>query len=302
MNKRTYAAVDIGSNSVRLMVARAHGSELEILHRARFTTRLMNGVHDGVLFGESVEATAQAVASHVRAARDLHADLIHAFGTSALRDARNPEVFTDRVKELCGAEVRIISGVAEAQLAYAGAAPEGKCGVIDIGGGSTELIVGENGQMLRAHSAQVGAVRLSNLLEGRQEPTEMIRAAEKLLRETVDAVCTDAPERWIGVGGTITTLAAMTKRVSKYTPDAINNFPLTEEAVKLWLCRLCTMTVEERCSLVGLQPSRADIIPYGTAILLAVMRSAKACPVYACDRDNLEGYIRGVMMNAPNTP
>ena len=296
MKDKLCAAIDVGSNSVRLMVARSEGGQLAVLHTGRITTRLMNGVTDGVLQGESVENTALAVAAHVETARQMGADLIHAFGTSALRDAKNSDFFSDRTEQLCGLRVRIISGVEEAQLAYAGAAPEGKCGVIDIGGGSTELIVGNNGQMLRAHSAQLGAVRLMNELNGRQDPAEMAAAAEDRLQKTIETVCTDAPDKWIGVGGTITTLAAMSKKVSKYTPHAIEDYPLTEELVGKWLKSLVDMPVEERRFLVGLTPSRADIIPYGAAILLAVMKCVKANPVHACDRDNLEGYIRRHML------
>lgn len=296
MKNKTCAAIDVGSNSVRLMVARIEGEQLNILHTGRITTRLMNGVTDGVLQGESVENTALAVAAHVETARQMGSDLIHAFGTSALRDAKNNDHFSDRTEALCGLRVNIISGVEEAQLAYAGAAPSGHCGVIDIGGGSTELIVGNNGQMLHAHSAQLGAVRLMNELGGRQDPAEMTAAAEDRLRKTIKTVCTDAPDKWIGVGGTITTLAAMSKKVSKYTPHAIEDYPLTEELVEKWLKSLVEMPVEERRFLIGLTPNRADIIPYGAAILLAVMKCAKANPVHACDRDNLEGYIRRHML------
>ncbi len=296
MDSPIYAAIDVGSNSVRLLVARIENGRFERLRTDRSTTRLMNGVKNGLLIGEPVEKTAQAVAQFVHASRALGAAQIEAFGTSALRDSRNASVFSDRTEQLCGLRVKTISGVEEAQLAYAGAAPFGKCGVIDIGGGSTELIVGKNGQMLRAHSAQVGAVRLMNLLEHRQNPQEMYEAACGLLENTVSTVCTDIPERWIGVGGTITTLAAMSKRVSKYTPNAIANYPLTERITEEWLYRLCAMSYEERCTLIGLQPSRADLIAYGTAILLAVIRMAHADPVHACDHDNLEGYIRRCMM------
>lgn len=296
MKNKTCAAIDVGSNSVRLMVAQSEDGQLTVLHTGRITTRLMNGVADGVLQGESVENTALAVAAHVETARKMGADLIHAFGTSALRDAKNSDHFSDRTQALCGLRVNIISGVEEAQLAYAGAAPAGKCGVIDIGGGSTELIVGKDGQMLRAHSAQLGAVRLMNELGGRQDPAEMVAAAEERLQKTIEAVCTDAPDKWIGVGGTITTLAAMSKKVSKYTPHAIEDYPLTGELTEKWLKSLVEMPVEERRLLIGLTPNRADIIPYGAAILLAVIRCAKADPVHACDRDNLEGYIRRHML------
>lgn len=297
MHSPVYAAIDIGSNSVRLMVARAENGGLTVLTTERITTRLLNGLTDGLLIGEPVERTAQAIASHAALARSMGAEKIEAFGTSALRDAKNGADFCEYASSLCGVNVRIISGVEEAQLAYAGAAPAGRCGVIDIGGGSTELIVGADGQMLRAHSAQMGAVRLANLMNGRENPEEMIAAAAERLTETANIVCTDRPDKWIGVGGTITSLAAMTKEVSKYTPGAIEDFPLTKETVRSWLCRLCALPVEYRRNLIGLTPNRADIISFGAAILFAVMQLTGAQTVHACDRDNLEGYIRKNLMD-----
>ena len=296
MSTHILSAIDVGSNSVRMMLAAESDGHIAVLNTQRITTRLLNGVENGLLSGESVDRTAQAVAELCGMARAQGADLIDAFGTSALRDAQNREDFSDRTEELCGLRVKLISGVEEAQLAYAGAGPEGKCGVIDIGGGSTELIVGNDGQMLRAHSAQLGAVRLAGELCGREDPDEMCALAETRLHETVDIVCTDHPDKWIGVGGTITTLAAMTKRVARYSPDAIDNFPLTEETVESWLHALCEMPVEERRLLVGINPQRADIIAHGTAILLTVMRMTHAGTVHACDHDNLEGYIRRCML------
>ena len=290
------SAIDVGSNSVRMMLACERNGQIFVLSTHRITTRLLNGVQNGILSGESVERTAQAVAELCGIARSKGAHLIDAFGTSALRDAANRESFSDRTEELCGLRVRLISGVEEAQLAYAGAAPSGKCGVIDIGGGSTELIVGSDGQMLRAHSAQLGAVRLSGELCGREDPEEMCALSEKRLRETVDRVCTDLPDKWIGVGGTITTLAAMTKKVERYSPDAIDDFALTPETVESWMHNLRRMPVEERRRLPGINPQRADIIVHGAAILLTVMRMTGADAVHACDHDNLEGYIRRCML------
>lgn len=296
MNSRIYAAIDVGSNSVRLLVARADEDRLTVLRTARTTTRLINGVKDGLLTGEPAQCTALAIAEQVQIARELGAAEIHAFGTSALRDAKNGEAFCEQTEALCGVRIRIISGVEEAQLAFSGAAPSGSCGVVDIGGGSTELIVGADGQMLRAHSAQIGAVRLANELNGRLDPGEMLEMAARRVEETARIVCTASPDKWIGVGGTITSLAAMTKQVDKYTPDAINDFPLTQAVVEDWLQRLCKMPVDERRTLIGLTPQRADIIPYGAAILLAVMRRTDAARIHACDHDNLEGYIRRNML------
>lgn len=297
MNNKIYAAIDVGSNSVRLLVAQFSSGQLLPLKTGLITTRLLNGVTNGVLSTDAIERTAQAVAEHAATARALGADFIHAFGTSALRDAQNSSLFSDQTEQLCGLRVNVISGVEEAQLAYAGAAPSGRCGVIDIGGGSTELIVGHDGQMLRAHSAQVGAVRLMNELNGRQDPQEMLSVAGARLMETIKLVCAEPLEHWIGVGGTITSLAAMTKRVDKYTPGSIENFPLDAETIRMWLDRLSKMSVSERKTLIGLPAARADIIVYGAAILLAVMKFVPIRFVHACDHDNLEGYIRRHMLS-----
>ncbi len=297
MTPRILAAIDVGSNSVRLMVARAEGGTLTPLKTGLITTRLMNGIQNGRLTGDPVLRTAEAVAEHTETARAMGAIIIDAFGTSALRDAENRDEFSVLTERLCGIRVRVISGEEEAQLAYAGAAPEGNACVVDIGGGSTELIAGREGLMLRAHSAQIGAVRLMNLVDGRLNAEEMCVIATDRLRETIHNVCTEKAERWIGVGGTITTLAAMTKKVSKYSPGAVEHFPLTESAAANWLERLCAMSLEQRRNLVGLPLARADIIPYGAAILLSLMRAAQADPILACDRDNLEGYMRRHMLN-----
>lgn len=302
MSARILAAVDVGSNSVRLMIASVDGERVSIMKTHRAATRLLGGIQNGVLAGEAVERTAGAVAEMYDMARAAGAERIDAFGTSALRDAVNRESFSDCVHALCGLRVRVISGEEEAQLAYAGAASaSGKRGVIDIGGGSTELIVGVDGRALRAHSAQAGAVRMFNELNGRENPEEMCLWARERLQNTVDMVCTEAPDRWIGVGGSITTLAAMTGGVERYFAGAVDNFPLTEKDVEGWLLRLCSTPVEQRRSLVGLAPQRADIIGCGAAILLTVMRMARIGTIYACDHDNLEGYIRLYMLSSLQT-
>ena len=292
MTTRVLAAIDIGSNSVRLLTARVGEAALTPLRRSLATTRLIAGMRDGRLSGEALARTAEAVAGFAEAARALGAGRIDAFGTSALRDAANRDEFAALVRKKCGLAVRVISGEEEARLAYAGAAPEGRRGVIDIGGGSTEMIVGADGVTRRARSAQMGAVRLMSLLDGRQDPEEMLAAAAEGLKETAGFVCAEPADKWIGVGGTITSLAAMTKKVEKYTPGAIEDFPLTRETAGDWLRRLAGMPVEERLGLTGLPPARADIIPYGAAILLAAMELGGIGRVHACDHDNLEGYIR----------
>ena len=130
------------------------------------------------------------------------------------------------------------------------------------------------------------------------DPVRLIEAAREVVHPVVAPAKSLGERRWLGVGGTITTLAAMDKKVSKYTPGAIENWPVTLENTLGWLDRLCAMTLAERRGLVGLPERRADIIPYGAAILAAVMRRLGLRAVHACDHDNLEGYIRRHMMRS----
>jgi len=293
MQKRVMGVIDVGSNSLRLMVAQADGPRFEVLHTSRVTTRMISGLENGYLNDGTIEQNAQAVCQLAGEAKAHGADSVYAFGTSAMRDALNRETLNDRVQQLCSLRISVMSGEEEAQLAYGGCAPEGRCGVMDIGGGSTEVLCGQDGQVGFAVSARMGAVRLMNALQGdSSDPDVMIAAAREVISPVFSGVREQTVDRWMGVGGTITTLAAMTWRVSKYSPHAIENCPLEKEAVRRWLSHLTGMTVEERKQIIGLPPHRADVIPFGVAILCAVMDETGAQAVYATDHDNLEGYIR----------
>ena len=285
--------IDVGSNSIRLLVGRAQGGQVERLFGHRITTRMLQGVRDGLLTEKAIGENAAAIAELTRLARAHGAQRVLAFGTSALRDAGNREALSDRTQQLCGVRVTLLSGEEEASLAYSGCASEGRCGVIDIGGGSTELLVGADGKVLFAGSARMGAVRLMDRTCGAyDDPEALVQAAQAALEPALAGGLGLPVDRYIGEGGTITTLAAMTWRVSKYTPDAIEHCPLTRQGAQEWLIRLCCMDVEARRAIPGLPAHRADVIPFGTAILCAVMRLTGAQTVYATDRDNLDGYIR----------
>ena len=292
------SVIDVGSNSVRLMTALVEDTRVTPLEKELATTRLIYGMKDSVLTDEAIERTARAIAGFVDMSGRAGSERIDIFGTSAMRDASNADALNDRLEELCGRRVSVISGEEEAALAFAGAAPAGKCGVIDIGGGSTEMICGEDGKSACALSAPVGAVRLMDALPDQTPPEKMVEAAEKIIEPCARTIAVYPVEKWMGVGGTITTLAAMDKKVSKYTPGAIENWPVTLENTLGWLDRLCAMNLAERRGLVGLPERRADIIPYGAAILAAVMRRLGLRAVHACDHDNLEGYIRRHMMRS----
>lgn len=290
-NARIVAAIDVGSNSVRLFTAKLNGGQIEAVDRGLETTRLIHGMENGMLTDEAIVRTARAIADFARRAREKGAQRVEAFGTSAMRDAANSARVSDRTEALCGLRVRVIAGEEEAALAFAGAAPTGRRGVIDIGGGSTEMIVGENGAPRAAASAPVGAVRLMDRL-GDRDADALVQAAREIVEPFARKMDGEPVDVWMGVGGTITTLAAMDKGVDKYTPHAIENHPVTLSSAEAWLGRLCGMSAAERKGIVGLPERRADIIPCGVAVLVAVMRALGIDTVLACDHDNLEGYIR----------
>ena len=283
------AAIDIGSNSVRLFVADWDGHRATPVIRQIDTTRLHEGLDaEKRLSAESMARSADSItrfANQARAAGVADAE-IRAFATSAVRDARNGADFTALVKELSGLDITLLSGTDEARYAYYAAALPGECGVIDIGGASTELICGVDGIVRSAFSAQLGAVRLRRELDGCREVSVLLNSAAAALKEALRCVA-PLPQQWVGVAGTITTLYSMENRIAEYDPAAIQGGVLTREAAESWLERLAPMPLDERRKLPGLSYARAEIIEYGAAILVAFMRGASISSITVSDRDNL---------------
>ena len=287
------AVIDVGSNSVRLLVAGRSGGQFFEVHTGRVVTRLIEGLKDGALSDAAMARTADAIITLAAEARALGACEIVAFGTSAMRDGgRNSRALIERAAR-AGVSLRVLSGEEEARLAYAGAAPSGNAGVIDIGGGSTEIMTGRDGQVLAAASAQMGAVRLKEMCAGAMDPEALLARARAALEPAARAACAAPPEDgWVAVGGTFTALAAMEQRLKCYDASKVQGFRLTADAAVGWLRRLTGMTNEERLAIPGLIPERADIIPFGAAIAAACFGLIGARYVTVSDRDNLLGYLK----------
>lgn len=287
------AVLDIGSNSVRLLVAGRSGGQFFGVHTGRVVTRLLEGLKDGALDARSMERTLAAIKTLSDEARALGAGEISGFGTSAMRDGyKNSRALIERAAEL-GVTVRVMSGEEEARLAYLGAAPGGSAGVIDIGGGSTEFMTGRDGKVLAASSAQMGAVRLKENSGGETNRDKLFAMARAALEPSARAALRFPPEDgWVAVGGTFTALAAMELGLKRYEGEKVQGFRLTAEAVQSWLTRLTAMSQEERLKIPGLIPERADIIPFGAAIAAACFDLIEAPSVAISDRDNLLGYLR----------
>lgn len=283
--------IDVGSNSHRLLAVVVENGQVTELARGKITTRMLSGLKDGAFTQEAIRKNLDAIAELKAMGERAGATRFLAFATSAMRDASNRQAVIDAAAEI-GVEMRVLSGEQEAELAYAGVGRAGRIGVIDIGGGSTEMLTGADGRVQGGGSAQMGAVRLTERLGEGATRAALIAEAKRVLRPVYESAARIDVERWIGVGGTVTTLAAMDLQMTEYDAARIQDHPVTRAGVGEALDRMLAMTLEQRRHIPGLQPQRADIICAGAAILLAFFELSGAEQVLASDSDNLMGYAR----------
>ncbi len=290
------AVIGIGSNSVRMLLGEVQGGEGRRIARERAATRLFAGLDaEKNLQMESMLKTSAAVAKMAEDARAAGAEELRLFATSATRDAANSAAFTALLRARAGLDTEILSGTEEADLSYLGASDGGECGVMDIGGGSTELVIGQDGRPTASVSCQLGAVRLFRQmpLSSAGDVPGVISAAEEEVRRRLSELGESRlPERWVGTGGTFTALAALTRGTHWTDRTNMHGACLTRRQVSELTRMLSGMTVEERLQLPGLQPSRADICVHGFCILLACMDALALDSVKVSEYGNLEGYLK----------
>ncbi len=287
--------IGVGSNAIRLLCAQWADGRLCHDLRERRGTRLFAGLCAGMLTKESMDASVKAVGELAQLARRDGAQKVFVFATSAVRDALNGGEFTDRASEAAGAPVEIISGEEEARLSYIGASEGGKCGVVDIGGGSTEFTLGDGETILGVRSLQMGAVRMNAqapiLCEA--DYVETLQCCMKIIRrDASELIRLPARTYWVGVGGTMTTLGAMQKGTPVFLPDVCEGMTIELEDVAQWGRRLSRMTMGERRQITGLMPQRADIIPSGVAILEAAMRYFDVAEMRLSAHGNMDGFLK----------
>ena len=300
MSTRKVAVIGIGSNSVRMLVAEAEEDGFRRLTRDREGTRLFAGLDpEGNLSADSMEKTAAAVQRMAVSAGKIGCEKLHIFATSASRDARNGETFLGLLQARTGVCPEIISGEEEAVLSFLGASEvcpgEGARGVVDIGGGSTEIVIGQGARIDLAISCQMGAVRLYRMLPiARKEDMPAVEeAAGEILREKWNTCrVPPVPDQWIGTGGTFTALAALVRGIRWTDRTYMHGTCLREERIREIGETLAGMTPQQRLQLEGLQPSRADIVVHGICILLAVMRHLGTDRITVSEYGNLDGYLR----------
>ncbi|MBR0514832.1 MAG: Ppx/GppA family phosphatase [Clostridia bacterium] len=293
------AVIGIGSNSVRALLGEKAGGTVRRLWRDREGTRLFAGLDEaGNLSVPAIRKTAEAVGRMAEKARQLGAEQLDIFATSAARDAANGDLLIAEIQKAAGVPPEIVSGEEEARLSFAGAslaAPgTGRCGVIDIGGGSTEIVTGEGEQIDCALSCQMGAVRLyqSIQLESRNDMAIAEKAAQEILQEKLaEAGNFRMPECWVGTGGTFTTLAAMVKQIPWTDRTSMHGTRVSLGEIRAIGEELADMDLEARKKLPGLQPGRADIVVHGICILLAVMDYLGIPEIIVSEWGNLDGYL-----------
>ncbi|MER6230846.1 Ppx/GppA phosphatase family protein [Streptomyces sp. NPDC001616] len=303
------AAVDCGTNSIRLLVADvdpATGDCTELDRRMRIV-RLGQGVdRTGRLAPEALERTFDACRDYAAAIKELGAERIRFVATSASRDAENSDTFVRGVQEILGVEPEVVTGDLEAQLSFDGATKELVGAdhlekpylVVDIGGGSTEFVVGDE-RVRAARSVDIGCVRMTErhlVLDGAvvDPPTPDriaairadVAAALDLVEETVPI---SSAATLVGLAGTVTTVAAMALGLEEYDSEAIHHSRVSVERVRELTERLLASTHEERAAIPAMHPGRVDVIASGALVLLAVMERAGAREVVVSEHDILDG-------------
>ncbi len=295
----TLAAIDVGTNSVRVYVAEVDGSDARQLDRDLIITRLGEGVDDTRRLGaEPLRRTIDAIARYHARARELGAETVRIAATSAARDAANRDEFFDGVRAATGLDAEVLSGDEEARLSFLGATNDLDAGgpflVLDIGGGSTEFVVGER-TVDAAISIDIGSVRLTerHVHHDPPEPMELVAVRAEAAHAVQEAQRTvgSAAQTLVGVAGTITTIAAVSLGLPGYDRDAIHHARLARSDVDEVTDRLAAMTSEERRGLPAMPHGREDVIVAGAEILLAVMDGFGFQDVLVSEADILDGLV-----------
>jgi exopolyphosphatase/guanosine-5'-triphosphate,3'-diphosphate pyrophosphatase len=296
------AAIDIGSNSTRLLLADVSpDGQIDELSRESIVTRLADGVDSsGSLAGASMQRVFEAIAIYRDKWTAAGADAIGGVATSAVREAANGLLFAAELNEVFDAGIEVIGGDIEAELTFTGASSGGAIGragrvlVVDIGGGSTEFILGDDGELSFHVSTQIGAVRQSERFLHSDPPSadELAAMSHEIAARIVDAVPEEfrrGVDRGFGVAGTPTVLASVDQQLEVFDPWKVHGYAITAEACDAMAARLAALPLEERRNVTGLHPDRAPTIVAGAAILASTIRAFDLSSVTVSEHDLLYG-------------
>lgn len=308
MNPDRVAAIDCGTNSIRLLIAEPDGQGgLNEIDRRTEIVRLGQGVDaTGELHPEALARTFAAVEAYAQLISEagVEPDRVAFVATSATRDARNRDAFDKAILARLHVRPQVISGRTEAGLSFRGALSGGRTGtaelidpvlVMDIGGGSTELIMGAEGEIAAAVSLDIGAVRVTERFWHSDPPSAAdLAAARSFIEQLLDGLVGQGLDltsvrSWIGVAGTTTTLAAVELGLSAYDRSRVHGARLTRESLESLFTRLSAMNADQIRQIPSMHPKRADVITAGTLIALTVARRVGTDGLTVSEADILDG-------------
>lgn len=298
MTTPLFAAIDCGTNSTRLLISDGRTQ----VERHMRVTRLGAGVdRTGRLDPEAIERTLSVMGDYRRIMDRYEVAGVRIAATSASRDAANRDDFFGPATEILGAAPELISGSAEAQLSFDGATADlppidGRTLVVDIGGGSTEFALG-TAHLEGSLSVDMGCVRMTEkFLEHDPPLPEELSNALSVVEQHLDDVSREVPgageaDRFIGLAGTVTTVAAVELGLAEYDRDAIHHFVLTRDAAEDVFRTLATEAIEDRRHNPGLDPGRVDVIVGGCCVLVGIFRYFGFSECVVSEADILDGLI-----------
>ena len=298
------ASIDIGTNSTNLLIVDPQGNEIV---REVHVTRLGKGVAaSGILDDQAIAATVQQLATYASLLKQHNVETFRVTATEACRRASNASAFLDQAETVLGRRPEIISGVEEGQLAFRGALSKlephkGTTIVVDIGGGSTEVMIGVGNELQHTVSFPFGAVVLTETELHRDPPRpEELTNAIGFVTDFIDDLVRSYPQvldatRVVGVAGTIVTIAAVELGIARFDPVALHGMALTREAAEDVFRTLATESLADRKSNPGLPPERADVIVGGCCALVGIMRRLRLPSITVSVHNLLDGAVHHIL-------
>ena len=305
-----YASIDIGTNTLRLLIAEIGNEHLQPIYLKRIITRLGGDYKENIGIAASAqERTIKALEFFAEKIREHGVKEVRAVATSVVRKAKNKKEFLKQVLKQTGLNIKVISGDEEARLSLEGVLSvtgyhNKRCLVVDIGGGSTEFIAVADGKMAGAWSLEMGVVHLTEEYLKTDPPTPyelnameneikgVIANLKDLMSQSLPSAFSLEPSAlFIGTAGTITTLAAIDQGLEKYEPDKINNYILKYTAIKKIYNHLASLHLRQREEILSLEKGREDIIIPGAAIVLKAMEGFGFSSITVSDAGLLEGIL-----------
>jgi exopolyphosphatase/guanosine-5'-triphosphate,3'-diphosphate pyrophosphatase len=307
------AAIDCGTNSVRVLVADVGDGTLTDVHREMRIVRLGQDVDaTGRLAPDALDRTRAALADYVAIARSAGAQRLRMVATSATRDATNREEFFAMVRRILGTDAEVITGDEEARLSFTGAVggldpADGPFLIVDVGGGSTEVVLGDwdgvRADVTAARSVDIGCVRITERhLRGDPPTAGEVSAAEQFAAQTLEQAFAEVPvgkaRTWIGVAGTVTTLSAIAQQLPAYDPERIHLSRLSLQQVRATAEHLLGSTHQQRAANPVIHPGRVDVIAGGALIVRVVAEElhsrAGISELVVSEHDILDGIALGL--------